>query len=1772
MRSAMNGLQVLFVAFSLQIFQALPAIAQVQIVPANDGTGTVVLPNGDRIDIKGGTTSGNGTNVFHSFQGFNVQTGQTANFVVSPQVQNVLGGVTGGDPSVINGTIQVTGSNANLYLLNPAGFIFGNNAQLNVNGSFTASTARTAWFGDRYLDIYNPNYSNLSGNITGLEFDPNNPAAIVNSGNLSVNDGKSVTLAAPTVVNTGTVSAPNGSVSIVAVPDGRLRMNLGVEGLNFEFLQPKDAQGNPLPFKALDLASLLTTGKLDSSSGVSLNSQGQAQLTASQTVIPNTSGTAIVSGTVTVSSPVANPSQVTPKIQILGDRVGLVGANIDASGINGGGSVFIGGDFQGKGIIPNALMTFVSANSTIKADALQSGNGGRVIVWADNATRFFGNISARGGAISGDGGFVEVSGKQNLVFDGKVDLNAAIGKGGTLLLDPTNIYIGNDVTDSTGVTVPEGGLSDIFKTDLSGSSTISQSTLELLDGSLDLILEAANNITIGTLTKQPVIENNSSLIGVDNDIRPALILAEGTGSVSFNAGGDFIMTDQNSILEAIGRDVSIIAKNNITTGSIITRTTGGAANGGNVLLKTTSGSITIGARSRIDTVSLGKFPSPLDIQRNAGNITIEAGQDVTIEGLSRAFSQSGNGGTVTVTANRNITFSCSTPFLGACGVEAFPENALASVSNSIKRDPGNISITSDNGFIKILGNASLNARSGSNGNSSSITLLAKDDIVIESGRVGTDLSFSSGNKAGTISITSTDGSISVLEITSASASGIGGDIILSALNGINVRNITTGGSVSGSTGGKITFDGKVDLLQNATLNTGTLSSGDIIFGSTVDGSYALNIIANIGTVNFQGNVGGTNPLTGLTTMSNKAIINGNISIANSDITLNSSANFTAPSTLNAGTGTIALNRGLDAGSNAISLIADRISLTAPFNGTGTLTLRPSSAGRNIVLGGTVLTAFNLTSAALSIITNVKLTIGDTSVGSISITAPITFNTSANLIAQSINLNADITTTGQDLTLTGNTRLDRNTTINSNNGNISTNGTVNSLTGNNFGLTLNAGNGNINLNGSLGASERLSTISFNASNIDLSGGINTVNSLQLSNPITITGNSTLSTLNGDINIGAPINIQAGTAANLTINAATGNITTQDINLASAVGAGNSLTLLTPQGIVTTGNLNVDGTSGGNINIQARTAITTGTLDAVGLSGNGGNIFLDPDSDIFIGPVNAQGFGGVGGTVDLTSNRFVRIAGTFVDQNGLVASVSTAGTAGDGVIIIRHDGGTRFEPFNVFSSLINGTDGVLTTGAGNTIFTPRSFPGPYTQGNIQIITAPNFTISLATQPLKEPPRVQWVDEGDRSPFPPEEFYTRQFDDFFKESIPDYQSPKAMTLNEVQETLRRVQRETDVNPALLYVTFMPDRMNERKRDRNSQDVCYNPPSKSNAISPSLPDLEITKLPDSCDILELTLVTANGKPTYKTVKVGSQFIRRRDIESEADEHRRSVARYAEGDSLYEYEQSSQKLHEWLVQPLSNHLEKQEIKNLTFVLPNSLRKIPIAAILKSRNQYLVQNYSVGLMPSLSLTDTNVSRVNNYNLRFLGSSIFSKESGLSNLPNVKKEASNVANIWNTIPILDSEFTEESLRNSSDFGIVHIATHAKFETETGKGRIHFFDGFISLDQIREFNWKNVSILVLSACETTQGNEESELGFSGAAVRANIKSVIGSLWKLDDSVAPEFMNKFYQELRDNPTIIKAEAFRRAQVYMFSDAKQFEFQHPKFWSTFTIVGNPW
>ncbi|HEY9610126.1 filamentous hemagglutinin N-terminal domain-containing protein, partial [Allocoleopsis sp.] len=175
-------------------------------------------------------------------------------------------------------------------------------------------------------------------------------------------------------------------------------------------------------------------------------------------------------------------------VQVLGDRIALLdNALIDVSAPGGGGTVLIGGDYQGKGTVPNASRSFVGQDVTINADALGSGNGGRVIVWSDESTRFYGEISARGGTQSGNGGFVEVSGKSFLDYAGVADLSAIQGQIGTLLLDPTNITV------VAGANNPaELAANDQFA-DPGVNNTITNGTLNAAPA--NVILQATNNIT-----------------------------------------------------------------------------------------------------------------------------------------------------------------------------------------------------------------------------------------------------------------------------------------------------------------------------------------------------------------------------------------------------------------------------------------------------------------------------------------------------------------------------------------------------------------------------------------------------------------------------------------------------------------------------------------------------------------------------------------------------------------------------------------------------------------------------------------------------------------------------------------------------------------------------------------------------------------------------------------------------------------------------------------------------------------------------------------------------------------------------------------------------------------------------------------------------------------------------------------------------------------------------------------------------------------------------
>ncbi len=460
--AVLTGVGTLNVGLGIQPSFEIAALSQ-PITPEADGTGTTVTTDGNRIDINGGTLSSDGANLFHSFEQFGLDAGQIANFLSNPQIQNILGRIVGGDPSIINGLIQVTGGNSNLFLMNPAGIVFGSNAQLNLPAAFTATTATGIGFDDNnWFNAFGyNNYQNLTGTPSQFAFDLSQPGIIINAGNLTVSDGKNLTLLGGSVINTGQMNAPSGNITIAAVPgENVVRISQTGHLLSLEIESPRTVDGQQVPITALDLPTLLTGAAASVETGLSVSPDSTVQLSASGITISAEAGNAIASGTLNASNPATG--QAGGNVNVLGNNVGVFSGNINASGTTGGGTVRIGGDYQGQGTVPNASQTIVSEDSVIAANALNTGNGGQVIVWADELTRFYGSISARGGAEVGNGGLVEVSGKELVIFTGLVDAGASNGQPGTLLLDPANITITDPTSDLVTLLNPAANEEDGF--------------------------------------------------------------------------------------------------------------------------------------------------------------------------------------------------------------------------------------------------------------------------------------------------------------------------------------------------------------------------------------------------------------------------------------------------------------------------------------------------------------------------------------------------------------------------------------------------------------------------------------------------------------------------------------------------------------------------------------------------------------------------------------------------------------------------------------------------------------------------------------------------------------------------------------------------------------------------------------------------------------------------------------------------------------------------------------------------------------------------------------------------------------------------------------------------------------------------------------------------------------------------------------------------------------------------------------------------------------
>ncbi len=833
------------VIFSLIGGFAFPAQSQAQpIAPAADGTGTLVNFNGNRYNITGGSLSRNGANLFHSFQRFGLSEGQKAIFLSNPNIRNIFGRVTGGEASYINGLIQVTGGHSNLFLMNPGGIVFGKNASLNVPAAFTATTASGIGFNSGWFNASGVNdYAALVGTPSAFTFSAAQPGAIANAGNLTLQPGNNLTLLGGTVINTGTLSSPGGNITIAAVP-GANTVRISQQGhlLSLE-MQPIPATAQEgASIDPLSLPQLLTGGGSEShATELSVNENGQVFLTGSGIRLPAEGGVAIASGTIDVSG------QTAGAVNILGDKIGLIASQINASANNGGGTVLIGGDYRGTGSFL-ANHTFVSSDSTINANALDTGNGGKVIVWADKTTAFYGNINALGGTNGGNGGFVEISGKENLIFRGSVNLSAPNGTTGSLLLDPENITIvtGNGAAEDSEVAAD----SQVMFEDGTDTYTISETALESLDGNAEVKLEASNDITI-----QPLSDRQ-------------LTFAPGTGSITFTADADrngigaFSMNSTDTI-RAEGRNVTISAAR-INLGNIDTSSAG--SNGGAIALNALSDIVTGSLRSSAGGSGYG----------GAIALTSANGFINTSAGTLDSSSVDGNGGAIALTAEGDIITNSLKSAAGeiiSLGTNEYGSEQFS--SNGGSGTGGNITLESRTGAIDTTAGEFHSYSLNNNGGN--ITLVAAEAINLRSAVSSSSYQLplnntrlgSGSGKGGDIAITSNGGGVSAFSgfLESYSLSGDGGNITITASGDINTYYIGSSSNGFGSGGeviltsraGKITSDrifsnsisgngGDVRLAASAEINASTILSSSS--GSGAGGDIAIT--SSAGAVNTAG--------------------------------------------------------------------------------------------------------------------------------------------------------------------------------------------------------------------------------------------------------------------------------------------------------------------------------------------------------------------------------------------------------------------------------------------------------------------------------------------------------------------------------------------------------------------------------------------------------------------------------------------------------------------------------------------------------------------------------------------------------------------------------------------------------------------------------------------------------------------------------------------------------------------------------------------------------
>lgn len=675
-----------------------------------------------------------GSNLFHSFEQFNIGQGQSATFTndgVNAAIHNVIGRVTGGFSSTIDSLLRSTIPNANVYLLNPNGIVFAPHAQLDIQGAFHASTSAILNFKDGShfdsLAINNDLLTTASPQDFGFLANSAN-----NNGTITINGAQldqSFTNLKTLDLTAGNISIENNAM--LTLPTGEIRL-VAMQGKGEVSAIPEANGLLPLP---------ITVPNADNAGNISIQSGADnpnTPLVERTKLITSGNGAGRMSfwgGNITFNNARAfddnKADSYHPEAQAI-NASAEKGIVIQANNLVVDNSFISTEANQANGASINTVSTgetIIRNGAGIEANVVSKGNGGNLIISADkliidgqgdNSKRTGIYADVLSSSSQGNAGNVQVSAKHELDILNQAHISSytqSTGQAGTVTVHAETLNIANDGYISSN-TYANGYAKDV---------TVNAETINISDGSkisssTFAIGDAGNvNLKIG---ERLIIDGS----GKNNSSKPTGIFSEATEKNSGNSGG--VTINNSKILEVLiengGKISSTTLSNKGNAGSIVimadTLTIDGQKSHTNtgIYSETTSrnkraGDIFI-TTNKIAMKNNSEIFANTNSQDKAGNITLVVKDNISLDNSrigSSTFGYGADGGTITI----------NSPTL------TLNNNAKISATANKEATGGNIII--DASTFNLLNRSEISARNVGTGNAGTIDITAKDIAMIE---------------------------------------------------------------------------------------------------------------------------------------------------------------------------------------------------------------------------------------------------------------------------------------------------------------------------------------------------------------------------------------------------------------------------------------------------------------------------------------------------------------------------------------------------------------------------------------------------------------------------------------------------------------------------------------------------------------------------------------------------------------------------------------------------------------------------------------------------------------------------------------------------------------------------------------------------------------------------------------------------------------------------------------------------------------------------------